>query len=43
LALGERYGSGRVIQPSWIVRRDYAGPVISSAQAFDRRVHATFP
>jgi hypothetical protein len=43
LALGERYGSGRVIQRSRIFRRDYAGPVTSSVQAFDRRVHATFP
>ena len=43
LALGERYGSGRVIQRSRIFRRDYVGPVTSSVQAFDRRVHATFP
>jgi hypothetical protein len=43
LALGERYGSGRVIQRSRIFRRDYAGPVTSSVQAFDQRVHATFP
>ena len=33
----------RVIQRSRIFRRDYAGPVTSSVQAFDRRVHATFP
>jgi transcriptional regulator with XRE-family HTH domain len=43
LALGERYGSGRVIQRSRMFRRDYAGPVTSSVRAFDQRVYATFP
>jgi len=43
LALGQSYGSERVIQRSRVFRRGYGGAETSSVRAFERRMHAAFP